>query len=86
MRTAICALVILFGLATASYAGDNDAQQDQRWRKIEIPQFNMNGYTAKFGIDEQHTWQTPDPSGRSDFRQDKDQPVFGLTFSRPLKD
>lgn len=46
----------------------------------------MNGYTAKFGIDEQHTWQTPDPGGRSDFRQDKDQPVFGLTFSRPLKD
>jgi hypothetical protein len=85
MRAAFCTLAILFGLVTASYAGDNDAQQDQRWKKIEIPQLDLNGYTARFGIDERQNWQPPDPSGRSDFRQDSSDPVFGLTFSRPLK-
>jgi hypothetical protein len=85
MRAAFCTVLILLGLLTASYAGDDAAQQDQRWKKIKIPQLELNGYTARFGVDEQQTWQTPDPSGRSDFRQDSSQPVFGLTFSRPLK-
>lgn len=86
MRAAFFTLVILLGLVTAFIAGDDHSQQDQRWKKIKIPQLELNGYTARFGIDEQRVWQPPDPSGRSDFREDSSEPIFGLIFSRPLKD
>ena len=83
MRAALCTIAILFGLTTVGHAGDADKPKNQK--QIRIPALELNGYSARGGIDETQIWNTPDIYGRRPSWQDSSDRPVGLTISRPLQ-
>jgi hypothetical protein len=87
MRAALCAVVILLGLASVGHTQNSNDNINPRWKKIEIPTINPNfGVDARLSADQSNYWQTPDPSSINQARRswNEDDRTFGLTISRTL--
>jgi hypothetical protein len=84
MRVALCLLAVLLA-RTGAHAQDN-GNINPRWKKLEVPTIDPNGFSTRLGADQSNIWQTPDQSsiGKATRSWNDDQPSFGITISRPF--
>lgn len=83
MRAALWTFAILFGFTALVHA--DDVRKSKSQKQIRIPALELNGYTARGGIDEKQIWNTPDIYGRAPSWQDNSSRPAGLTISRPIE-
>jgi hypothetical protein len=84
MRVALCIFAILFAF-TGVCSGQDDKSKRQKEKPIQLPSFDLNGYSGRLTADQSRIWETPDPTSQFQTRQSASQPYFGLTLSRPLQ-
>jgi len=84
MRVAVWVFAILFGSATVCSAQEDRIKRPKE-KPIQLPTFEINGYSGRLSADQSRIWETPDPSSQFQTRQSASQPYFGLTLSRPLQ-
>lgn len=83
MRAAVCMFAFLFGFASLSMA-EEDKSKRSKEKPIQLPTFELNGYSGRLSADQSRIWETPDPTSQFQTGQSASQPYFGLTLSRPL--